>query len=86
MFRKLSVEEQRIIDPLLASIARSHLEQMKNFWWNPEVFKDPYRIWKEDNPIVIYPHLAKKLWIEYKDFVPFEYKWIWYVVYWKLNT
>ncbi len=85
MFKKLSVEEQRIIDPLLASIARSHLEQMKNFWGNPEVFKDPYRIWKEDNPIVIYPYLAKELWIDYEDFVPFEYRWLWYVVSWKLN-
>ena len=85
MFRKLSDKEQEKINPILAAIAKSWTEQMKDFWDNPKISKDLYRIWKEDNPIVLYPHVAEALWIEYEDFVPFQYHWLWYVVSWKLN-
>lgn len=86
MFKKLSPEQQKEFYPIMATIAKSWIEQMKYFWDNPKDSKDPYRIWKEDNPIVIYPHVAETLWIEYEDFVPFQYHWLWYVVSWKLNS
>lgn len=41
--------------------------------------------WTKDNPIIIYPHTAKWLWLAYMDTIPVEYKWLWVVVSPQLN-
>lgn len=76
MFKKLSSEQQKELEPIMATIARFWLDEMEKELWSP---------WSKSNPLIIYPHNADQFNIGYKDFVPFEYKWTWYIVSWKLN-
>lgn len=76
MFKPLTRLQQEKLSPILSRLA---------WHWLLEFEKYYVPIGSQLNPIIINRFVANSFNIEYKDFVPFEHKWRWYVVSWKLN-